>query len=121
MVCSVCTGAMRIETFDWKIPFDHKRQPSLSNVYYLVSVLSLEITFILSGLLFVPLVGSLVWDYAITVTTLHVCICCIVTTEFPLIWQWWVEIGCGMLLMLGCGQTLAHLTVTGTPNKHSEF
>ncbi|XP_031752763.1 uncharacterized protein tmem244 [Xenopus tropicalis] len=35
MVCSVCTGAMRIETFDWKIPFDHKRQPSLSNVYYL--------------------------------------------------------------------------------------
>uniref|UniRef100_A0A6I8RNK5 Uncharacterized protein n=1 Tax=Xenopus tropicalis TaxID=8364 RepID=A0A6I8RNK5_XENTR len=101
MVCSVCTGAMRIETFDWKIPFDHKRQPSLSNVYYLV--------------------GSLVWDYAITVTTLHVCICCIVTTEFPLIWQWWVEIGCGMLLMLGCGQTLAHLTVTGTPNKHSEF
>ncbi|KAG8451160.1 hypothetical protein GDO86_003428 [Hymenochirus boettgeri] len=112
MISSICAGAMRIEHFDWKIPFDHKRQPFITSVHYLVNLLSVEVTFILSGLLFVPIVRSLVWDYAITVTVLHICMCCLVTAEFPLMWQWWLEISCGLLLMVGCGQTLAHFTLS---------
>ncbi|KAM4795784.1 putative transmembrane protein 244 [Rhinophrynus dorsalis] len=118
MICSVCAGAMRIEDFDWKIPFDHKRQPSISSTEYLVNLVSLGITCILSGVLFVPIVRSWVWDYALTVTMLHVCMCCIVTSEFPVLWQWWLEVGCGLLLMVGSGQILAHFTVKHSSHKN---
>ncbi|KAM3936458.1 putative transmembrane protein 244 [Leptodactylus fuscus] len=110
MASSVSAGFMRIEHFDWMLPFRHAIAPSLSSSQYLVHVISAEITFFLSGLLFVPVVGSMVWDYSATVTFVHVLICCAVTQEFPLMWQWWLQIGCGLFLMIMCGQTLAYFS-----------
>ncbi|KAM8977401.1 putative transmembrane protein 244 [Pelodytes ibericus] len=115
--CSVCTGAMRIEHFNWKIPFDHQTVPDFNNTDFLVHLISLGTTCFLSGLLFVPIGRSWVWDYALTVIILHICICCIVTGAFPLIWQWWLEIGCGLILIVGCGQTVAYFTVGYPPRK----
>ncbi|XP_073418384.1 putative transmembrane protein 244 [Dendrobates tinctorius] len=93
MTCSVCSGFMRIEAFDWMLPFRHTITPSLRCSQYLVHVISAGITFFLSGLFFVPVVGSMMWDYSATVIFVHVIICCAVTQEFPLIWQWWLQIG----------------------------
>ncbi|KAM5180696.1 putative transmembrane protein 244 [Mantella aurantiaca] len=110
MASTVCAGFLRIETFDWTIPFRHTILPSLYSSEYLVQVISAGVTFFLSGLLFVPAVGSMVWDYSATVSFLHVIICCMVTQEFPVMWQWWLQIGSGLLLMVASGQTLAHFT-----------
>ncbi|XP_063310446.1 putative transmembrane protein 244 [Pelobates fuscus] len=117
MTCSVCTGAMRIEHFNWRIPFEHEALPEFNNTDFLVHLISLEITCFLSGLLFVPIGGSWVWDYAFTVHVLHICICCIVTGVFPMMWQWWLEIGCGLILIVGSGHTLAHFTIRSS-SKH---
>ncbi|XP_075431184.1 putative transmembrane protein 244 [Ascaphus truei] len=117
MTASVCTGALRVEVFDWKIPFDHTIVPSFESTEYLVALLSLEISFLISGLLFVPVVRIRVWDYAATVTFVHMCMCCIVTGKFPLMWQWWVEIGSGFLLMLSFGMTLAYFATKRQPRE----
>ncbi|XP_063813274.1 putative transmembrane protein 244 [Pseudophryne corroboree] len=92
------------------IPFRHAMIPSLNSSEYLVQLISAGITFFLSGLLFVPVVGSIVWDYSVTVTLVHVITCCAVTQQVPVIWQWWLQIGCGLLLMILSGQTLAYVT-----------
>ncbi|XP_056413229.1 transmembrane protein 244-like isoform X3 [Hyla sarda] len=118
MACSVCAGFMRIEDFDWMLPFRHTITPSLSSSQYLVHVISAGITFFLSGLLFVPVVGSMVWDYSATVIFVHVIVCCAVTQEFPLMWQWWVQIGCGLFLMILSGQTLAYFTCRNSSQRH---
>ncbi|KAG8588506.1 hypothetical protein GDO81_006003 [Engystomops pustulosus] len=118
MTCTVCAGILRIEDFDWMLPFRHTITPSLSSSQYLVHVISAEITFLLSGLLFVPVVGSMVWDYSATVTFVHVFVCYGVTQEFPLMWQWWLHIGSGLFLMITCGQTLAYLTCGSANQRH---
>ncbi|XP_040193209.1 transmembrane protein 244-like isoform X1 [Rana temporaria] len=110
MASTVCAGFLRIENFDWEIPFRHTILPSINSSEYLVQVISAEVTFFFSGLLFVPVVGSMVWDYSTTVSFLHIIICCIVTQEFPGMWQWWSQIGCGLALMIASGQTLAYFT-----------
>ncbi|XP_075051617.1 putative transmembrane protein 244 [Mixophyes fleayi] len=119
MASSVCAGFLRIEDFDWMIPFRHKIIPSLSNSEYLVQVISAGITFFLSGLLFVPVVGSMVWDFSATVTLLHFLVCCAVTQEVPDTWQWWLQIGCGLLLMILSGQTLAYFTCRSSFQRHT--
>ncbi|KAG9493040.1 hypothetical protein GDO78_001131 [Eleutherodactylus coqui] len=83
-----------------------------------VHAISAGITFFLSGLLFVPVVGSMVWDYSATVTFVHVIACCAVTQEFPLMWQWWLQIGCGLFVMITCGQTLAYFTCRSSNQRH---
>ncbi|XP_016893716.1 transmembrane protein 244-like isoform X2 [Cynoglossus semilaevis] len=72
MIGSVCFGAFRMDHFDGLIPFDFKTEPADSNSKYLVNLLSLELTFFCSGLLFAAVVRRRVWDYALTVTLLHV-------------------------------------------------
>ncbi|XP_040278183.1 transmembrane protein 244-like [Bufo bufo] len=118
MASTLCAGFMRIEDFDWMLPFRHKITPSLSSSQYLLHVISAGITFSLSGLLFVPLVGAMVWDYSATVTVLHVIICCTVTQEFPLMWQWWLQIGSGLFLMIISGQTVAYFTCRSSNQRH---
>ncbi|KAG8588507.1 hypothetical protein GDO81_006003 [Engystomops pustulosus] len=103
MTCTVCAGILRIEDFDWMLPFRHTITPSLSSSQYLVHVISAEITFLLSGLLFVPVVGSMVWDYSATVTFVHVFVC---------------YGGSGLFLMITCGQTLAYLTCGSANQRH---
>lgn len=41
---------------------------------YLVNLISLELTYFCSGILFAAVVKRQVWDYALTVTLLHVII-----------------------------------------------
>ncbi|XP_068121558.1 putative transmembrane protein 244 [Hyperolius riggenbachi] len=118
MASTVCAGFLRIEDFDWMIPFRHTLLPSSNSSGYHVQVISLGVTFFLSGLLFVPIVGSMVWDYSITVTFLHFIICCIVTQEFPVTWQWWLQTGCGLLLMIASGQILAYFTCRNSHQRH---
>ncbi|KAF6739710.1 Transmembrane protein 244 [Oryzias melastigma] len=74
MIGSVCFGAFRLNHFDGLIPFDFKTEPADSNSKYLVNLLSLELTYFCSGLFFAAVVKKQVWDYALTVTLLHIII-----------------------------------------------
>ncbi|KAI1240956.1 hypothetical protein IHE44_0009408, partial [Lamprotornis superbus] len=75
---------------DGLAPFDFKTNPSWINPYYLVLVISLEITFFICGLLFALVVEEWVWDYAVTVTIIHIIITSVVMSEFPLMLHWWL-------------------------------
>ncbi|XP_014039641.1 transmembrane protein 244 isoform X2 [Salmo salar] len=97
MIVSVCFGAFRLDHFDGLIPFDFKTEPTNleSNSKYLVNLLSMELTYFCSVLLFAAVVRRWVWDYALTVTLLHVLLTSLVMLEFPLVWQWWLALaGC---------------------------
>ncbi|XP_054903775.1 transmembrane protein 244-like isoform X3 [Poeciliopsis prolifica] len=83
----------RLDQFDGLIPFDFKTEPAESNSKYLVNLLSLELTYFCSGILFAAVVKRRVWDYALTVTLLHVMITSLVMLEFPTVWQWWLALG----------------------------
>uniref|UniRef100_A0A6Q2YDS7 Transmembrane protein 244 n=1 Tax=Esox lucius TaxID=8010 RepID=A0A6Q2YDS7_ESOLU len=136
MIGSVCFGAFRLEHFDGLIPFDFKTEPTNleSNSKYLgeqmcmficvcfllrkwlmiytvvvVNLLSMELTYFCSGLLFAAVVRW-VWDYALTVTLLHVLLTSLVMLEFPLVWQWWLALGSGLFLMICNGQLIAYFT-----------
>ncbi|XP_055570868.1 transmembrane protein 244 isoform X3 [Falco cherrug] len=74
VVLSVCFAVFRIKMLDGLAPFDFKTNPSWINPYYLVLVISLEITFFICGLLFALIVEEWVWDYAVTVTIIHIII-----------------------------------------------
>lgn len=83
-----------------------------------MNLVSLELTYFCSGLLFAAVVQRRVWDYALTVTLVHVAItslgeqkpdrhpdtqnsphkcrfsfCLAVMLEFPMVWQWWLALG----------------------------
>ncbi|XP_054638625.1 uncharacterized protein LOC129185496 isoform X2 [Dunckerocampus dactyliophorus] len=62
----------RLDHFDGLIPFDFKTTLEDSTSKYLVNILSLELTYFSSSLLFAVVVKRRVWDYAVTVTILHV-------------------------------------------------
>ncbi|XP_028327612.1 transmembrane protein 244-like isoform X2 [Gouania willdenowi] len=106
----------RLEHFDGLIPFDFKTEPADSNSKYLVNLLSLELTYFSSGLLFAAVVQWRVWDYALTVTLLHVLITSIVMLEFPTVWQWWLALGSGLFLMICNGQLIAYFTCQSEQN-----
>ncbi|NXG42218.1 TM244 protein, partial [Psilopogon haemacephalus] len=98
----------RIEMLDGLAPFDFKTSPSWMNSYYLALVISLEITFFICGLLFALVVEEWVWDYAVTVTVLHIIITSAVMSEFPLMLHWWLALGSGVTSMVCGGQILAY-------------
>ncbi|XP_028675120.1 transmembrane protein 244-like [Erpetoichthys calabaricus] len=116
MIGSICFGAFRLDHFDGLIPFDFKTEPTESNSKYLVNLLSMELTYFSSGLLFAAVVKRWVWDYAITVTCIHVGLTSAVMQEFPLIWQWWLALGSGLFLMICNGQLIAYFACQ---NDHS--
>ncbi|XP_048413734.1 transmembrane protein 244-like isoform X5 [Stegostoma tigrinum] len=72
MIGSVCFGAFRLDSFDGLLPFDFKTQAEKSISKYLVNLLSMELTYFTSGILFAIIVRKRVWDYSITVTLIHV-------------------------------------------------
>ncbi|XP_072572316.1 putative transmembrane protein 244 [Paramormyrops kingsleyae] len=115
MIGSICFGAFRLENFDGLIPFDFKVNPTESNSRYLVNLLSMELTFLSSGLLFAAVVRRWVWDYALTVTLLHVLLTSVVMLEFPLVWQWWLALGSGLFLMICNGQLIAYFACQNDP------
>uniref|UniRef100_K7FQH0 Transmembrane protein 244 n=1 Tax=Pelodiscus sinensis TaxID=13735 RepID=K7FQH0_PELSI len=93
IVLSICFTAFRLEMLDGLAPFDFKTNPSWINPNYLVLLISLEITYFVCGLLFVLIVEEWVWDYAITVTAIHIIITSAVMSEFPLMPHWWTALG----------------------------
>ncbi|CAL8247198.1 unnamed protein product [Lota lota] len=113
MIGSVCFGIFKLDHFDGLIPFDFKTGPADSNSKYLVNLLSMELTYFSCGLLFAAVVRRWVWDYALTVTFLHVLLTSIVMLEFPTVWQWWLALGSGLFLMICNGQLIAYFTCRG--------
>ncbi|XP_043362131.1 transmembrane protein 244 isoform X2 [Dermochelys coriacea] len=93
MIGSICSGAFRLDTFDGLIPFEFNTEPSHSNPKYLVNLLSMELTYFTSGLLFAALLKRWVWDYAITVTLVHVAL---------------TSVGSGLFIMIFSGQLVTH-------------
>ncbi|XP_016112646.1 transmembrane protein 244-like [Sinocyclocheilus grahami] len=49
-----------------------------------------------------------VWDYAITVTLLHVALTVAVMADFPSTEHWWIALGSGLLMLIFGGQLLAY-------------
>ncbi|XP_074253578.1 putative transmembrane protein 244 isoform X1 [Saimiri boliviensis] len=125
--------ATMVHELDVLAPFDFKTNPSWRNIYYKVLLVSTEVTYFACGLLFVPVAEEWVWDYAISVTILHVAITSTVMLEFPLTSHWWAALdghpeillhrilrlllhrcdacclcGTGLISMICGGQTLAY-------------
>ncbi|XP_048357077.1 transmembrane protein 244-like [Sphaerodactylus townsendi] len=71
MIGSVCCGVFRLNSFSTHLPFEFKTEPSYSNPNYLVNVISMECTFFSSGFFFAVMLKRWVWDYSLTVTSIH--------------------------------------------------
>nr|XP_060611046.1 putative transmembrane protein 244 [Anolis sagrei ordinatus] len=108
VVLCICFTTFRLQMLDGLAPFDFKTKPSWINPYYLVLLVSLEITYFISGLLYVLVVEEWVWDYAITVTIIHIAVTSAVMSEFPLMMHWWAALGLGLISMICGGQCLAY-------------
>ncbi|CAM9576282.1 putative transmembrane protein 244 isoform X2 [Lampetra fluviatilis] len=113
-VSSLCLGVFRMDKFDGLMPFDFNEPPSLKPSYIAI-LISTEVTFLLSGLLFAIVVRGWLWDYAVSVTVVHIITTCIVSLSFPLVWHWWAAIGCGLVLMATSGQLMALIVCRELP------
>ncbi|XP_048413735.1 transmembrane protein 244-like isoform X6 [Stegostoma tigrinum] len=100
MIGSVCFGAFRLDSFDGLLPFDFKTQAEKSISKYLVNLLSMELTYFTSGILFAIIVRKRVWDYSITVTLIHVILS---------------SAGGGLLMMICNGQLVVHFVCQNNP------
>ncbi|XP_052778218.1 transmembrane protein 244-like [Mya arenaria] len=67
------------------------------------------LTYPLSGVVFGTFISSRVWDYALTVTLLHVALSCLVMLSFPTNWSWWLCLGGSCVVMILCGEGVAGL------------
>ncbi|XP_028997090.1 transmembrane protein 244 isoform X3 [Betta splendens] len=95
---SLCIGLLRVHEINSLLaPFDYTTQPSWQNPKYLVGVISTEVTYILGGLVFAWIVEEWVWDYAITVTLLHVAMTVAVMSDFPSAEHWWIALDSQLL------------------------
>ncbi|XP_047413117.1 transmembrane protein 244 isoform X2 [Sciurus carolinensis] len=90
---SMCCLTLQVYELDVLAPFDFKTNPSWLDTNYKVLLFSTEVTYFVCGLLFVLVVEEWVWDYAISVTILHVAI---------------TSTGSGLISMICGGQTLAY-------------
>ncbi|CAH2249652.1 transmembrane 244 [Pelobates cultripes] len=109
LVYVICFIAIRLDSFDELGPFDFKTNPSWLNKKYLVNLISLESTFVICGPLFVVVVEEWIWDYACTITVVHVIITTMMMMEFPFTVHWWISLGIGLSTMICGGQILAYL------------
>ncbi|XP_032399568.1 putative transmembrane protein 244 isoform X2 [Etheostoma spectabile] len=109
IVVSLCIALLRVHEINSLLtPFDYTAQPSWQNPKYLVGVISTEVTYVLGGLVFAWIVEEWVWDYAITVTLLHVAMTVAVMSDFPSAEQWWLVLGSGLVMMIFGGQLMAY-------------
>ncbi|XP_045044972.2 putative transmembrane protein 244 isoform X2 [Desmodus rotundus] len=93
MVLSMGCVVLQVYEFSVLAPFDFKTSPSWLNTSYKVLLISTEVTYFVCGLLFVLIVEEWVWDYAVSVTILHVAI---------------TSTGSGLISMICGGQALAY-------------
>ncbi|XP_059257553.1 transmembrane protein 244 [Mustela nigripes] len=89
LICNI----FRVYELDVLAPFDFKTNTSWHNTNYKVLLVSTQVTYFVCGLLFVLVVEEWVWDYAVSVTILHVVITSAVMLEFPLTSHWWASLG----------------------------
>ncbi|XP_006734051.1 transmembrane protein 244 [Leptonychotes weddellii] len=92
-VLGMCCMMFKVYELDVLAPFDFKTNPSWLNTNYKVLLVSTQVTYFVCGLLFVLVVEEWVWDYAISVTILHVVITSTVMLEFPLTSRWRAALG----------------------------
>ncbi|XP_030172968.1 transmembrane protein 244 [Lynx canadensis] len=107
-VLGLCCTMLKVYELDVLAPFDFKTNPSWLNTNYKVLLISTQVTYLVCGLLFVLVVEEWVWDYAISVTILHVAITSTVMLEFPLTSHWWAALGSGLISMICGGQAFAY-------------
>ncbi|XP_040305170.1 putative transmembrane protein 244 [Herpailurus yagouaroundi] len=107
-VLGMCCMMLKVYELDVLAPFDFKTNPSWLNTNYKVLLISTQVTYLVCGLLFVLVVEEWVWDYAISVTILHVAITSTVMLEFPLTSHWWAALGSGLISMICGGQAFAY-------------
>ncbi|XP_019662352.1 transmembrane protein 244 [Ailuropoda melanoleuca] len=107
-VLGVCCMMLKVYELDVLAPFDFKTNPSWLNTNYKVLLVSTQVTYFVCGLLSVLVVEEWVWDYAISVTILHVVITSTVMLEFPLTSHWWAALGSGLISMICGGQAFAY-------------
>ncbi|XP_069463483.1 putative transmembrane protein 244 [Ambystoma mexicanum] len=109
LVLGICFVTFRLQIYDGLAPFNFKTNPSWANAKYIVGLISLEATFFICGLLFAIIVEEWIWDYAITITVIHIIACSSVMQEFPKMAHWWVALGSGLFSMISGGQILAYI------------
>ncbi|XP_032194234.1 transmembrane protein 244 isoform X2 [Mustela erminea] len=73
-VLGTCGMMLKVYELDVLAPFDFKTNPSWHNTNYKVLLVSTQVTYFVCGLLFILVVEEWVWDYAVSVTILHVVI-----------------------------------------------
>ncbi|XP_020902202.1 transmembrane protein 244 [Exaiptasia diaphana] len=103
MFSSVLVGAFKIQTFDGKIPFDFKNC-CVDNDQDIVNLLALVLTYVVSTGIFLIFIRQRIWDYAITISLIHLGISCAVMQDFPTNWHWWLAYGLSVLFMIVIGQ-----------------
>lgn len=104
----------RLENFDGTIPFDFLTWVDLGNCcsyssQQMVNMISMFVTFTICGAVYGFYIENRVWDYAVTVSILHMFACCFVMLNFPVTWSWWLCLGISCLLMTGCGEVISFL------------
>ncbi|XP_039771028.1 transmembrane protein 244 [Ornithorhynchus anatinus] len=108
LALSICFTAFRLDELDVLAPFDFKTTPSWFSTNYKALLISTEVTYFACGLLYALIVEEWVWDYALTVTCVHIAITSAVMLEFPMAWHWWTALGSGLISMICGGQILAY-------------
>ncbi|XP_032233576.1 transmembrane protein 244 isoform X2 [Nematostella vectensis] len=89
MFASVLSGAFKLKTFDGMIPFNFEKCCAGDNEN-LVNMLSLTLTFMMCTGVYLIFIKQRIWDYALTVSLIHLGISCAVMQDFPVNWQWWI-------------------------------
>ncbi|XP_072026317.1 putative transmembrane protein 244 [Amphiura filiformis] len=113
IAASLLHGIFVLENFDGKIPFHYQSYDSVfhnktvwQNPYFLSDFLAMECTFVSATFVFLTFMRSGLWDYAVTITLLHCGLVCLVNLTFPLVWEWWLSVLIGMILMISAGELM---------------
>ncbi|XP_039256911.2 putative transmembrane protein 244 [Styela clava] len=105
-------GVFHVEsTFDGRQPFNFVAMSNLDfstgSVESVACFLAMELTYFCTTLLISFYLLSRVWDYAITITFVHLILSCAVMMALPTTWQWWCSIGIGTLWMITMGECIS--------------
>ncbi|XP_014668578.1 PREDICTED: transmembrane protein 244-like isoform X1 [Priapulus caudatus] len=111
-VGSLAFGAYSLQHFDGKIPFDFNTWVDYMECCKgytsseLVNLISLMLTYFVLPFVLVTFIRHALWDYILTVTTIHVAVSSLVMLEFPLNWNWWASLGIASLFCICIGESL---------------
>ncbi|XP_077991687.1 putative transmembrane protein 244 [Glandiceps talaboti] len=119
IAATVVFGVFRLESFDGTIPFHYEsfddkfyqlvpfNQSAWTSQPFLSDIIALESTYIFTTWIFLIYLDSWIWDYGLTITVIHCAIVCAVNLTFPLVWEWWVCVLIGLVLMIILGESIS--------------